>query len=103
MKGTSKMVKVRKLTDEEVASMEQNTHTSNSRKVVQNLYDSILEPFGPGDFVEVQLAENDTKQTVKNNITKALKRRYLTATWKRSKSSLKFHINELSMEVGFSV
>lgn len=99
MKGTNKMVHVRKLTDQEVASME-HTYTPNSRKVVQELYDSILEPFGPGDFVEVQLGDGETKQTVKNNITKALKRRYLTATWKRSKSTIKFRINDLVKEVG---
>lgn len=91
------MITGRKLTSEEVTALEskKSKKASGARKVMAELYDSLIADYGVGEYAEVTLGEGEKKITVKNNLKRALDRRGLSATWRRGKAdTLKFQVTE---------
>ncbi len=64
---------VRKLTDDEVASVEGRALGERARTARQ--YDTFLSEFELGDYGQVELAEDDKRLTVRNRLLAAAERR----------------------------
>jgi hypothetical protein len=73
------MPAIRKLTAEEVQAIRQGkkVREPSQRQQVASEYDAFLADMAPGDFAEVDLAEDENRLTVANRLKAAAKRRDL--------------------------
>lgn len=88
---------LRKLSVEEVEALESKAtrKATGSRKVMAELYDSLVSDFDVGEYAVVELGAGEKKATVKKHIKAALGRRGLNVEWRRGgKDTLKYHVVE---------
>lgn len=80
------MPSVRKLSQDEVRSLE--NRGKGQRKLIEELYDGILNEYGEGDYGEADLEEMENRLTVRNRLKAAASRRSLSLDFKRTKGNL---------------
>jgi hypothetical protein len=80
------MPTVRKLSQDEVRSIE--NRGKGQRKLVEELYDTILDEYAVGDYGEADLEPGDNRLTVRNRLKAAALRRGLSLDFKRIKGNL---------------
>jgi hypothetical protein len=85
IKRGTRVATVRKLSDDEVRAIERKT--LGQRKATEVEYDRLLADFGPGDYGEVQLADDENRLTVRNRLKAAARRRNppLTLDFRRTR------------------
>jgi hypothetical protein len=71
------MLTVRKLTPEEVESLQAKENKGSARSEIAKQYDQFLIEFGPNDHGEVELEEGDSKLNIRNRLRAAAERRGL--------------------------
>src|ERR1044071_5138887 len=84
--GSIAMPTVRKLSQDEVRTIE--NRGKGQRKLVEELYDTILEEYAVGDYGEADLEPGDNRLTVRNRLKAAALRRGLALDFKRIKGNL---------------
>jgi hypothetical protein len=89
------MPQVRKLAAEEVQALENKG--KGQRKLIEELYDSILSEYNTGDYGEATLDEEENRLTVRNRLKAAAHRRNLDVNFRRTTGNLlRFQIVEQS-------
>jgi hypothetical protein len=81
-KGVLKMPTIRKLTEQEVQTLENKG--KGQRQLVEEQYDGFLADYGPGDYGEAELDEGENRLTVRNRFKAAAARRGLGLTFPRT-------------------
>jgi hypothetical protein len=81
-----KMPQVRKLAPEEVQTIENKG--KGTRKLTEELYDSILSDYAVGDYGEATLDEGENRLTVRNRMKAAAGRRNLGINFRRTNGQL---------------
>lgn len=93
------MPQVRKLTPEEVYALDNKA--KGQRKMTEDLYDTILADYMPGDYGEADLEATDNRLTVRNRLRAAAKRRGVAIHFHRTNGSiLRFQVVEGSSGIG---
>jgi len=80
------MPTVRKLSNDEVRAFE--NRGKGQRKLVEEVYDSILSEYTAGDYGEADLEPGDNRLTVRNRLKAAALRRGMALDFKRTKGNL---------------
>lgn len=89
------MPQVRKLTPDEVYALENKG--KGTRKLTEELYDTILSDYAIGDYGEADLEPGDNRLTVRNRLKAAAKRRGVGIDFRRTNGNLlRFRIVEPS-------
>jgi hypothetical protein len=89
------MPQVRKLAPEEVQALENKG--KGQRKLIEELYDSILSEYDTGDYGEATLEPGENRLTVRNRIKAAARRREVGVDFRRTTGDLlRFQIIEQS-------
>jgi hypothetical protein len=76
------MPTIRRLTAQEVQSLENKG--KGQRRLVEEQYDAFLADYGPGDYGEAELDENENRLTVRNRFKAAAARRGLNLIFPRT-------------------
>ncbi|MBC8162031.1 MAG: hypothetical protein H7Z42_12515 [Roseiflexaceae bacterium] len=85
------MPKVRKLSVEEVRSLEGGN--KSQRKIVEEEYDTFLEGYDIGDYGEAELEAGEKRITVRNRLKAASLRRDVALEFRRTKGdTLRFRV-----------
>src|SRR5215217_7883312 len=84
--GSKAMPTVRKLSQEEVRSIE--NRGKGLRKLIEEEYDSFLSDYSLGDYGEAELSDGEKRLTVRNRLKAAARRRELSVDFKRTQGSL---------------
>lgn len=77
------MPKVRKLTVDEVRTIERKT--KGQRKMIEEQYDEFLEGYNMGDYGEAELEPDEKRITVRNRLKAAAVRRGYNLEFRRTK------------------
>jgi hypothetical protein len=77
---------VRRLTAQEVQSLERKG--KGQRRLVEEQYDAFLADYGPGDYGEAELDEDENRLTVRNRFKAAAARRGLSLIFPRTNGNL---------------
>lgn len=80
------MPSVRKLSADEVRTIEGKV--KGQRKLVEELYDQIMQEYNEGDYGEAELEPNENRITVRNRLKAAAARRGLALEFKRTKGDI---------------
>jgi hypothetical protein len=87
------MPTVRKLTQQEVQTLEYKGKGTGQRRLVEEQYDAFLADYGPGDYGEAELGEGEKRLTVRNRFKAAAARRGLNLVFQRTNGNvLRFRI-----------
>jgi hypothetical protein len=87
------MPQVRKLTADEVQALQNKG--KGTRKLTEELYNSILSEYNVGEYAEATLDEEDNRLTVRNRLKAAAGRRNLGVEFRRTTGDLlRFQIVE---------
>jgi hypothetical protein len=80
------MPSVRKLNADEVWALENKG--KGQRKLIEELYDSIIGDYSEGDYGEAVLEPGENRLTVRNRLKAAARRRSLAIDFRRTKEDL---------------
>lgn len=84
---------VRRLTPQEVQTLEYKGKGKGQRKLIEEQYDAFLADYGPGEYGEAELDEGEKRLTVRKRFKAAAARRGLDLTFQRTNGNgLRFHI-----------
>jgi hypothetical protein len=84
---------IRKLTPQEIQTLEYRGKGKGQRRLVEEQYDGFLADYGPGDYGEAELDEGENWLTVRNRFKAAAARRGLELTFQRTNGNvLRFRI-----------
>jgi hypothetical protein len=90
---------VRKLAPDEVQTLQ--TKGKGQRKLVEEEYDRYLADYGPGDYGEAELGEDEKRLTIRNRFQAAAERRGVQLTFLRTKgSALRFKVAPILATAG---
>src|SRR5215211_5380512 len=85
-RGETTMPNFRKLEPEEVKTYENKG--KGTRKLTEELYDSILADYAVGDYGEAVLDEGENRLTVRNRMKAAASRRGISINFRRTQGDL---------------
>ena len=88
------MPKLTKLSNEEVEAMKRKKSGQNERERTRQQYVAYLKNFNPGDWVSVELEEEEKRQTIKNRLKNAAKELGYNLNFVRTRNGLKFEIQK---------
>jgi hypothetical protein len=77
---------IRKLTQQEIQTLANKG--KGQRRLVEEQYDEFLADYGPGDYGEAELDEDDNRLTVRNRFKAAAARRGLDLVFRRTNGRL---------------
>jgi hypothetical protein len=88
------MPKVRKLSEDEVLTLERKN--KGQRKLIEEQYDAFLDGYNLGDYGEAELEPDENRITVRNRLKAAAARRELALDFRRTKgNTLRFRVISL--------
>ncbi len=88
------MPKLTKLTNEEIEALKKPKSGPSQREITRKHYIDLLSQFKPGDWISVELEQDESRQTVKNRLKAAAKELGFTLSFLRTRNGIKFEIQK---------